>query len=258
MKKGLIAIGILAGVVGLAACAHQQVANSAQMAAYRVMSEGDLSGIDKLAEFHKNLGITDAQKEQLKAIATKYHPAPEEMEARMANIKSTLLSDPFDAQKLRDAIKTHFTENESRLPKIAEGLTEARNVLTEAQRTKLAEMLAKKPPMPAHFNGFKKMILGRLASDLKLSDTQKTNLESIANQFHQDQSVMEKQHQALANFVRTGDIEPLKAAHQEMRDRIPTEELVSFASSLDLKQRQALVNHFEQMKNHGPHFPFRR
>ncbi|HBN07350.1 MAG TPA: hypothetical protein DD435_01455 [Cyanobacteria bacterium UBA8530] len=246
MKK-TVGIALLAGLVGLAtlgACSHQAM-NSPQ-AAYRVMS-GDPSGISGLVGIH---GITAQQKEQLKAIAQKYRPAPDTLKARFVSLKGLLLADPFDPVEFEAALQAHVSERDARLKQHLPALSEMRFVLTEEQKTKLAATLEQKPQMRGHFDGMRKKILGRLSGDLKLTDAQRSQFEAIASKLH-DSETMKIHRTALVDFVRSGDQGKLEASMKEVR--LPSEDLVSLVSSLDRGQRTALVDHLERfMGNRHP------
>jgi protein CpxP len=100
-----------------------------------------------LGHLKSELGLTDAQVDQLKAIAKEVHeqnaPYHDQLKAGMKSIAQTLLANPNDVAGAQALIDGQSAAERALKTNILNGVSRALNVLTPEQRAKLAAHLAK-------------------------------------------------------------------------------------------------------------------
>jgi len=113
------------------------------------MGHGPGHGFEMLAHLghlKRELGLSDAQVDQLKAIAKDVHeqnaPYHDQLKAGMKGIAQTLLANPNDVAGAQALIDGQSAAERALKTNILNGVSRALNVLTPEQRAKLAAHLA--------------------------------------------------------------------------------------------------------------------
>lgn len=208
----------------------------------------------------KQLNLTDAQKSQLKAIAQKYRPQAKgsDFKAEREQLKAIVLADQVDGAKLKSFLQARAAKMEAKAPQRAAMLGEMRAVLTDAQRAQLVKALDQHPAPKANWQGKRHGMGDRMVADLNLTAAQKAKFDAL-------QAKMQSMHagqpgkEALKAFIQTGDQSAFQASMKaNMEGKLPVDEIVDLATSLDKAQREKLVakfNHFGggHRGGHGHH-----
>jgi Spy/CpxP family protein refolding chaperone len=263
----LVALAAVA-VVSMAGCGavmHQAAAEASDPLGFRALQTGEAPGPFG-GPFHgrmaRQLGLTDAQQAQIKAILEQHKPPQADGQAHLAELKALVLADTVDPAALKalaDQRKAEFQSHQAERLAVA---GELRAVLTDDQRTKLLALLAKDPPpFKAHLDAFRARIHERLAADLGLSADQQAALTALDEQAKAmpDPARGKAMREAVAAFVQSGDQAALGTAMRAQLDgKSPVDQLIAFAASLDKAQRTKLVEKAETLArfHHGGRPPF--
>ncbi|MDB5100458.1 MAG: hypothetical protein JWM80_4879 [Cyanobacteria bacterium RYN_339] len=256
-----VALAVAAvAMAGCGAVMQQAAAESTDVLGFRAMQGGNpgFGGGPFHGQIARQLGLTSAQKDQIKAILEKHKP-PADHKEELAALKGLLLADTVDQDALKAwaaARKADFQGHQADRLAVA---GELRAVLTDDQRTQLLTLLAKQPPPPkAQMDGFRAKMHEHLVAELALTADQQTALTALEEQgkaLH-DPARGKAMRDAVAAFVQSGDQAALGTAMSAQLDgRLPVDQIVAFAASLDKGQRSRLVDKLEHLR---PPMPFPR
>ncbi|MFN3431383.1 MAG: Spy/CpxP family protein refolding chaperone [Candidatus Sericytochromatia bacterium] len=207
----------------------------------------------------KDLKLTDAQKAQMKAIAKKHRPqAGTDRKAQRQQLKTLLSAPKVDGNALRAFFNARIQEKDASAAKRAAMMTEMRAVLTAEQRAQLLKSLNTERPQQARPNQNNQNKANRphakfgerMVADLKLNANQQAafnTLQAKLNAMAGNPANRQAHRQALARFIETGDATAFQATMKgAMAGKLPVNELVAFAESLDQAQRQKVLKKFER------------
>jgi Spy/CpxP family protein refolding chaperone len=199
--------------------------------------------------FGKQLGLTDAQKAQMKAIALKYRPAAKpDFKAQQAQLKALLSASTVDGPALKAFLLARQDELMGKADTRVAMMGEMRGVLTDAQRAQLVTQLnAPAKEHKARFEGLKTQIRDRLLGDMNLTADQKAKLDALQAKMEslRTSGAGQAHKAAFARFVQDGDQAALKASMANAGAMMPVDEVVAVATSLDKTQRDKLIAKFE-------------
>jgi Spy/CpxP family protein refolding chaperone len=258
-NKLKLTLAVAVSAVMLAGCGA--IAGQAdRSAAYEVMGLGtpvsEIAGPGEARippQFAKRLNLTEAQQAQMKAIVQKYRSEQKvgDFKARRAQLRALLLADQVDGAALRSFFQAHIAEMEAKAPQRAAMMGELRAVLTDAQRSELVKVIDQEGPKhKAHFEGMHRQFRDALLADLNLTEAQKQKFDALqakVSAIRADQPG-QKVKQAFVRFIQDGDTAAFQATMKaNFQGKLPVDELVSVAESLDKGQREKLVNKFERL-----------
>lgn len=212
-----------------------------------------------LGPIAKDLKLTDAQKAQMKAIAQKHRSqAGTDRKAQRQQLKTLLSAPKVDGNALRAFFNARIQEMDAQSAKRAAMMTEMRAVLTAEQRAQLLKSLNTERPQqarpnqgnPNKANGQRAKFGERMVADLNLNANQKAAFNALQAKFNATAGTpanRQTHRQALAKFIETGDATAFQATMKgTMAGKLPVNELVAFAESLDQTQRQKVLKKFER------------
>lgn len=207
----------------------------------------------------KDLKLTDAQKAQMKAIAQKYRTqGGVDRKAQRQQLKTLLSAPKVDGNALRAFLNARIQEMDAQGAKRAAMMTEMRAVLTNDQRAQLLKSLNTERPQQARPNqntpnkahGQRGEFGERMVKDLNLNANQKAAFNALQAKWNANAGApanRQAHRQALAKFIETGDATAFQATMKgTMAGKLPVNELVAFAESLDQAQRQKVLNKLER------------
>lgn len=210
----------------------------------------------------KDLKLTDAQKAQMKAIAQKYRTqGGVDHKAQRQQLKTLLSAPKVDGNALRAFLNARVQEMDAQGAKRAAMMTEMRAVLTNDQRAQLLKSLNAERPQQARPNqgnrnnpnkadGQRGKFGERMVKDLNLNANQKAAFNALQAKWNANAGApanRQAHRQALAKFIETGDATAFQTTLKgTMAGKLPVNELVAFAESLDQAQRQKVLNKLER------------
>lgn len=205
----------------------------------------------------QQLNLSDAQKSQLKAIARKYRAQAQvgDRKAEREQLKAIVLADQVDGAKLKSFLQARAAEMESKAPQRAAMLGEMRAVLTDAQRAQLVKALDQHSPRAkGNWAGKRKGMGDRMVADLNLNADQKAKFDALKAKMKSLRAGQPgvKGKDALKAFIQTGNQSAFQASMQANREgKLPVDEIVALATSLDKAQREKLVAKFDHFGGFG-------
>lgn len=143
MKKRWIAAAalVLSGAVAVPLLKANHLGHESGM-----MSMGGGMGMRHLRALKEKLDLSDAQVDQLKAIAAEVReankPYRETMRGDFKSVATLLLANPNDLSKAESILDQNDAARKQMRENILRGVSKGLNVLTPEQRTKLGELIA--------------------------------------------------------------------------------------------------------------------
>lgn len=215
-----------------------------------------------LGHLSADLGLDAGQKARLKALMQEVRQGAgpgAQMGARRAELKALLGAPQVDAAALSAWLEAREAEALQRLPGRIALAGKMREVLTEAQRAKLAAKLEAGPAQASGggaFAGIRKAMRDRMVAMIAPNAAQSGAIQALSAKLDALQAQgAGAGRQAIAAFVRSGQAAPLEAAFRaQVAGRLPRAELVAVATSLDANQRGKLLAAMDRLaaRHHGP------
>ncbi|MNL06927.1 hypothetical protein D3C87_1275790 [compost metagenome] len=211
----------------------------------------------------QDLDLSDAQREDLQAIADTYRPEMPDSPAGQppfSVVRRLLSAEPLDVEALRTALAEAAPSPKAPPVWPAEAFVKLRDLLTAAQRAELVSRLkamplpsGDRPEPPAPAARFE-----RLAGQLKLSDEQSALLQAFTEKLPappQPKGDSVAHRDAWITLLETGDASGIEALEPARGDLLafPVDEFVALAQALSVEQRQALLAPAQGA--HGPERP---
>jgi Spy/CpxP family protein refolding chaperone len=235
-------------MAGCGAIMHQAAAGDpTEVLGFRTLEAGDAAPFH--GPFARKLGLTAAQQDQIKAILEKHRPPQAQREQKLAELKALLLAPSVDQEAVKAWAAARKADFQAHQADRLAAAGELRAVLTDDQRTQLQALLAEDPPpFQQHLEGLKARLRQHMVGDLGLTAAQQTALDALHAKLEalHDPARRKAVHQAIAAFVQSGDQAALGAAMKAQFDgRLPVDDMIAFAASLDQAQRARLVGRLE-------------
>jgi len=210
-------------------------------APYQVLVEADGAAMDehkqKMSAFMAQLALTDAQKTQLKGVIK---GALERAKPIQTEMKPLVTAPEIDRTALRAAIEVAMKADAAQ---DAQTLEEVKGILTDAQRTLIANKLNELSTREddPHMKLFEKL-MDKAEEQVTLNEQQKeafSQLKSAMRDFWMTNRAA--YYQAMATHMQSGSQSDLQAELERLNEGIPSDAMVTFMASLDQSQRQMLV-----------------
>lgn len=289
IAKGLL---ILVSVSLVGACAANTVNGVKENTeSFNVLNNDD--GVPSFGKGHhfkkfaKELNLTQEQKDQFNALKEemKSNFDKTEMKNHRELFKNTLkeafLSEKINKDELKSKLQALKPQDDKRVNLMANNLIKAYSILNSEQKTKveskLNEMESKfqnmsKSPIGKMFGFFKDKRFDWFTNDLNLNETQKADLKSLFDSGMGDRSEMFEKMKGVKNTIltelksTTPNSDKIASTLKDMRGGIESkmdtklDKLIKLHDTLNVEQRQKLVNKIEsmisKMKKHsgGKHF----
>ncbi|HEY9900678.1 MAG TPA: periplasmic heavy metal sensor [Pantanalinema sp.] len=212
------------------------------------------SGLDELKaykqEAHRAMGLSDAQKAQLREAMLKRLKAfdLEGIKADYAQLGTLVAAPTFDA----DAARALVTKMEGRwrdlAPTLADAVAEGHAMLSDEQRKKAIEVLGQSQARLApimrklRFEGF-----AAIAKDVTLTSEQNTGLHALMKKDREaDDARLAAMIQAETKYYQDQDKQALAASFAEAMKVHAGQEAIAWAATLDPQQRQKVVENSKQ------------
>ncbi len=200
----------------------------------------------------QGLGLTDKQKEEIRAIIVKHRCGPQQTSQAMAELKAAMVAPTIDTAALTSALNAKITDRTAKVDAKVAMLADIRQVLTPEQRTKFAEKKGKrgKGAGKEAFKEHGQKHMDRLAEKLGLNKAQRQAFEDVRTAYGANKEAIKAnraaRHQAIADFMKSGDTDALKAALMAIKPSVPVDAMVKAIASLTQDQRKKLVEMKEQ------------
>lgn len=151
-KRNLIIVAVL-GVLTLAAVPFVYAQHQGMHAGMHGMRGGALGMFspEHLAHAKQYLGLSDAQVDQLKAIATEFHTQNaqyhQQLHGGLLQVAQTLINDPNNIAGAQALLDQQNATEQTMKTNALQAASKALNVLTAEQRAKVGDFLARRAAM---------------------------------------------------------------------------------------------------------------
>lgn len=210
------------------------------------------------------LNLDETQKAKIKEIMKEARQnQPGSLHAQMRNhrmeLKALLSAPQVNATSLNAWLSAREADWQKALPARMDLAVRLREVLTPAQREQLAGKLESRVGGAEFMATQRQRMRERIIASLSPTEAQKAKIQALSQKVDAWQSqASQSKSKALAAFVRNGQKAELAAAFvSPFSQGIPKAELIEVATSLDLKQRQQLMQMMDRRMGGGrrPHGP---
>jgi hypothetical protein len=205
--------------------------------AFQVLVEDKSEHSKKMSEFLAKLALSQNQKSELKSVL---RSAFERAKPIQSELKPLVTAPEIDRTALRAAIEVAMKADAAQ---DAQTMEEARKVLTEAQRTLIADKLMEMSQSEddPHTKMFEKL-MEKAGEQVTMTEKQQMAFNQLKAAFRDFwMTNRAAYYSAMAMHMRNGDQSQLQGEFERLNEGIPTDAMVTFMATLNQEQRQKLT-----------------